>query len=153
MHHQKMRTEISKAKREADHFKSNVEKSKRQEKASRKRAATSPAAAAASTATVASGSPASPGGTAPEGKRFKLYEFRQKETDETIKKRKSAAENAVAGEGSSSGRVSSPPAAAGKSKGKKKNKSKGKTAQAKSSSSVASADRSAFLQSVFSSKE
>lgn len=69
VHHQKMRNEIVQAKREADYFKSNVEKSKRMKK---NKSATTPS-------------------TRP-------YEFRQKETDESIRtskrKRTSSSNNA-----------------------------------------------------------
>ncbi len=72
VHHQRLRTEISQAKREADFFKANVEKSKR---LSRKRGATS-AASATSGCHSDSHSPTK-----------RVYEFRQKETDATIRKR------------------------------------------------------------------
>ena len=64
VHHQRLRTEISQAKREADFFKSNVEKSKR---LARKRKQDSPE------------SPNNP---------KRVYDFRQKETDSAIRKRK-----------------------------------------------------------------
>ena len=58
VHQQKMRHEISQAKREAEFFKSNVEKAKRNKK-SKKAAA--------------------------EGSETRKYAFRQKETDEEIR--------------------------------------------------------------------
>jgi len=63
VHHQRLRTEISQAKREADFFKANVEKSKRM---ARKRARDSPE---------------SPNPTK------RVYDFRQRETDSSIRKR------------------------------------------------------------------
>jgi len=63
VHHQRLRTEISQAKREADFFKANVEKSKRM---ARKRARESPE---------------SPNPTK------RVYDFRQRETDSSIRKR------------------------------------------------------------------
>lgn len=65
VHHQRLRTEISQAKREADYFKSNVEKSKR---LARKRKS--------ETESVAASSPTK-----------RVYDFRQKETDSSIRKR------------------------------------------------------------------
>ena len=64
VHHQRLRTEISQAKREADFFKANVEKSKRM---GRKRPRESPE----------SPNPAK-----------RVYDFRQKETDSSIRKSK-----------------------------------------------------------------
>ena len=64
VHHQRLRTEISQAKREADFFKSNVEKSKR---LARKRKQDS--------------NPESPNNPK------RVYDFRQKETDSSIRKR------------------------------------------------------------------
>ena len=66
---QKMRSEISQAKREAEFFKSNVEKAKRNSKKSKKAAAT------------------------PEGSETRKYSFRQKETDEAVRQAKKAAKN------------------------------------------------------------
>ena len=63
VHHQRLRTEISQAKREADFFKANVEKSKRM---ARKRARESP--------------------ESPNPSK-RVYDFRQKETDSSIRKR------------------------------------------------------------------
>ena len=63
-----MRTEISQAKREADFFKGNVERSKRMTKNKGGKVKSS-AAAAAAAATAAQ----------------KKYEFKQKETDEMIR--------------------------------------------------------------------
>jgi len=63
VHHQRLRTEISQAKREADFLKANVEKSKRM---ARKRARDSPE---------------SPNPTK------RVYDFRQRETDSSIRKR------------------------------------------------------------------
>lgn len=68
VHHQRLRTEISQAKREADFFKANVEKSKRQ---NRKRPREQEAASEANV-----NSPSK-----------RVYDFRQKETDSTIRKR------------------------------------------------------------------
>jgi len=68
VHHQRLRTEISQAKREADFFKANVEKSKR---LARKRSRES-----TESATAAAPNPAK-----------KVYDFRQKETDSSIRKR------------------------------------------------------------------
>jgi len=65
VHQQKMRNEISQAKREAEFFKSNVEKAKRNKK-SKKSNATSAA----------------------EGSETRKYAFRQKETDEEIRSKK-----------------------------------------------------------------
>jgi ESF2/ABP1 family protein len=65
VHHQRLRTEISQAKREADFFKANVEKSKR---IARKRKP--------DTVESGTGSPAK-----------RVYDFRQKETDSSIRKR------------------------------------------------------------------
>ena len=67
VHHQRLRTEISQAKREADFFKSNVEKSKR---LNRKRARES--------SESSSPNPSK-----------RVYDFRQKETDASIRKRMS----------------------------------------------------------------
>jgi len=64
VHHQRLRTEISQAKREADFFKANVEKSKRM---GRKRPRESPE----------SPNPAK-----------RVYDFRQRETDSSIRKSK-----------------------------------------------------------------
>ena len=58
-----MRSEISQAKREAEFFKSNVEKAKRNSKKSKKSSA------------------------APEGSETRKYSFRQKETDDEIRSR------------------------------------------------------------------
>merc|ERR1719189_713125 len=63
VHHQRLRTEISQAKREADFFKANVEKSKRM---ARNRARESP--------------------ESPNPSK-RVYDFRQKETDSSIRKR------------------------------------------------------------------
>ena len=62
VHQQKMRNEISQAKREAEFFKSNVEKAKRNKKSKK------------SNATA-------------EGSEARKYAFRQKETDEEIRSR------------------------------------------------------------------
>lgn len=67
VHHQRLRTEISQAKREADFFKANVEKSKRM---ARKRARES------TDSTSNSPNPVK-----------RVYDFRQKETDASIRKR------------------------------------------------------------------
>ena len=61
VHQQKMRNEISQAKREAEFFKSNVEKAKRNKKSKKNNA------------------------TAAEGSETRKYAFRQKETDEEIR--------------------------------------------------------------------
>ena len=79
VHHQRLRTEISQAKREADFFKTNVEKSKRM---SRKRGA----AAASSSGSSGGGGP---GGGEQHSPTKRVYEFRQKETDSVIRKRAS----------------------------------------------------------------
>ena len=63
VHQQKMRNEISQAKREAEFFKSNVEKAKRNKKSKKSSAA------------------------AAEGSEARKYAFRQKETDEEIRSR------------------------------------------------------------------
>lgn len=65
VHHQRLRTEISQAKREADFFKSNVEKSKR---LARKRAR-------------------EPTESSSPNPTKRVYDFRQKETDTSIRKR------------------------------------------------------------------
>jgi len=75
VHAQRMRTEISQAKRETDFFKSNLEKSKRGN-ADHKRKASRP--------TASDTHPASP------PKRPRTYEFRQKETDEAVRQAKKA---------------------------------------------------------------
>ena len=61
VHQQKMRNEISQAKREAEFFKSNVEKAKRNKKSKKSNA------------------------TSAEGSETRKYAFRQKETDEEIR--------------------------------------------------------------------
>jgi len=71
VHHQRLRTEISQAKREADFFKANVEKSKRM---ARKRARESPE--------NSSNNPSK-----------RVYDFRQKETDSSIRKRNQQQKN------------------------------------------------------------
>jgi len=75
VHQQRMRNEISQAKRETDFFKANLEKSKRQEK---RRAGDSKAAAPLKAAYQEA---------APKKRN---YEFRQKETDDAIKHAKKA---------------------------------------------------------------
>ena len=72
VHQQRLRTEISQAKREADFFKSNVEKSKR---LARKR----------KSETTAETNPNTSSKNTPPPKR--VYDFRQKETDSSIRKR------------------------------------------------------------------
>jgi len=72
VHQQRMRTEISQAKRETDFFKANLEKSKRQEG---KRKASSKA---------------EPDNLASPTKKPRTYEFRQKETDEAVRLAKKA---------------------------------------------------------------
>lgn len=67
VHHQRLRTEISQAKREADFFKANVEKSKR---LARKRPRDQ--------------EPAESNVNSPSKR---VYDFRQKETDSNIRKR------------------------------------------------------------------
>ena len=62
VHQQKMRNEISQAKREAEFFKSNVEKAKRNKKSKKNNAA-----------------------AVAEGSETRKYAFRQKETDEEIR--------------------------------------------------------------------
>ena len=69
VHQQRLRTEISQAKREADFFKANVEKSKR---LARKRKSET-----AETNNTTSSSPPTK----------RVYDFRQKETDSSIRKR------------------------------------------------------------------
>merc|ERR1712045_268697 len=69
VHQQRLRTEISQAKREADFFKANVEKSKRM---ARKRKSET-----AETNNTTSSSPPTK----------RVYDFRQKETDSSIRKR------------------------------------------------------------------
>ena len=130
-HQSKMRTEISRAKREADFFKASVEKSKRQEKQAKKR-------------TLSANDTAEDKSSSKKAKlsNNKNYEFRQKETDENIKKRKLSNTPGEAGSNSSSGVTS-------KSKGKKRNLSKGKNPQKPVASEE---ERSALLQSVFGSK-
>merc|ERR1719510_2816297 len=71
VHHQRLRTEISQAKREADFFKANVEKSKR---LARKR-------------TRESSESSVPNPTK------RVYDFRQKETDSSIRKRNQKKKN------------------------------------------------------------
>merc|ERR1719414_2531505 len=66
VHQQKMRAEISQAKREAEFFKSNVEKAKRSKKSKKSNAAAAEE----------------------EGSETRKYAFRQKETDEEIRSRK-----------------------------------------------------------------
>ena len=66
VHHQRLRTEISQAKREADFFKTNVEKSKRM---ARKRKQ-------------------DPSAESQSNNPKRVYDFRQKETDSTIRNRK-----------------------------------------------------------------
>merc|ERR1712018_750411 len=81
MGQQRMRTEISQAKRETDFFRANVERSKRlNTERMEENADASLPVAKKSRKTVNSSL------TNPTSKR--IYEFRQKETDETIKKRK-----------------------------------------------------------------
>ena len=62
VHQQKMRNEISQAKREAEFFQSNVEKAKRNKKSKKNNAA-----------------------AVAEGSETRKYAFRQKETDEEIR--------------------------------------------------------------------
>jgi len=147
LHQSKMRTEVSKAKREAEHFRTGVEKGKRLEKAAagKKRKGDVVTAAEAGT----------------EDKKTKIYEFRQKETDEMLRKRKmlAAADAATpekVSDGLSSGpsppkrKSTSPSAAAAaattpsassdgnsRAKGKRKNKAKGKALQKGGGASVA----------------
>ena len=66
VHHQRLRTEISQAKREADFFKTNVEKSKRM---ARKRKQ-------------------DPSAESQSNNPKRVYDFRQKETDSAIRNRK-----------------------------------------------------------------
>ena len=81
VHQQRMRTEISQAKRETDFFRANVERSKRlNTERMEENTDTSLPVAKKSRKTVNASL------TNPTSKR--IYEFRQKETDETIKKRK-----------------------------------------------------------------
>jgi len=81
VHQQRMRTEISQAKRETDFFRANVERSKRlNTERMEENADASLPVAKKSRKTVNTSL------TNPTSKR--IYEFRQKETDETIKKRK-----------------------------------------------------------------
>jgi len=81
VHQQRMRTEISQAKRETDFFRANVERSKRlnTERMEENTDASLPVAKKSRKTVNASV-------TNKTSKR--IYEFRQKETDETIKKRK-----------------------------------------------------------------
>ena len=80
IHQQRMRTEISQAKRETDYFKANVERSKRiNVNIGDKRSLPLPVA-------KKSGQIEMPLQDNSSGKR--IYEFRQKETDDMIKKRK-----------------------------------------------------------------
>jgi hypothetical protein len=78
VHHQRLRTEISQAKREADFFKTNVEKSKRM--ARKRPRTTSEADANQSTGSAGTGLAV---GQPPK----RVYDFRQKETDSSIRKR------------------------------------------------------------------
>merc|ERR1712223_2342195 len=71
VHHQRLRTEISQAKREADFFKTNVEKSKRLARKRKSETAETP-----NTNTSSSQPPTK-----------RVYDFRQKETDSSIRKR------------------------------------------------------------------
>jgi hypothetical protein len=68
MHHQKMRTEISAAKREADYFKSRVEQSKSKRRAEKRKNSSAPAAVPA----AAEGEKKAGGG----GGGGRKYEFR-----------------------------------------------------------------------------
>merc|ERR1712079_24311 len=81
VHQQRMRTEISQAKRETDYFRANIERSKRLN-VDRNEDSADPSLPVAkkSRKTV------NPLPSNTNSKR--VYEFRQKETDETIKKRK-----------------------------------------------------------------
>ena len=74
VHQQRMRTEISQAKRETDFFKANLEKSKRQEKKKDSKASLKTLPKAEQGAT----------------NKKRAYEFRQKETDDAIKYAKKA---------------------------------------------------------------
>ena len=67
VHHQRLRTEISQAKREADFFKANVEKSKRLARKRKNNQEPSPE------------SPNNP---------KRVYDFRQKETDSSIRSKR-----------------------------------------------------------------
>ena len=71
VHQQRLRTEISQAKREADFFKANVEKSKRLARKRKSETAETP-----NTNTSSSQPPTK-----------RVYDFRQKETDSSIRKR------------------------------------------------------------------
>merc|ERR1712001_799251 len=71
VHQQRLRTEISQAKREADFFKTNVEKSKRLARKRKSETAETP-----NTNTSSSQPPTK-----------RVYDFRQKETDSSIRKR------------------------------------------------------------------
>jgi len=81
VHQQRMRTEISQAKRETDYFRANVERSKRLNPERLEDVTDSSLPIAKKSRKT--GTPLQ---TNPSTKR--VYEFRQKETDETIKKRK-----------------------------------------------------------------
>ena len=81
VHQQRMRNEISQAKRETDFFKANLEKSKRQEKRSKAGGETKPPLKALQKYQEAA-TGASP--------KKRMYEFRQKETDDAIKHAKKA---------------------------------------------------------------
>ena len=80
VHQQRMRTEISQAKRETDYFKANVEKSKRMKMEKEQNDWTNPHLP------VAKKSHKQVTQDTQTGRR--VYEFRQKETDEMIRKRK-----------------------------------------------------------------
>ncbi len=90
VHHQKMRTEISQAKREAEYFKANVEKSKRKRRAEKKADKTSTAA--------------------PNPVAHRKYEFRQKETDDALGSARKLKKSPGGGKAAGKGRKSADPA-------------------------------------------
>lgn len=81
VHQQRMRTEISQAKRETDYFKANVEKSKRAH-------INTVGDITDQALPVAKKSRKTANSLTDNPNRKRVYEFRQKETDDTIKKRK-----------------------------------------------------------------
>lgn len=145
VHHQRLRTEISQAKREADYFKANVERSRRLER-SRKRPRLDSG--------QESSTPPPPAAAAAQGK---VYQFRQKETDDVIKKRQQRKREMMDTD------EVSPQHKTRKANSKKKSKksypmikSKKSTTTTKKSKSRATrtsssggADRTDFLQSMF----
>ena len=117
MHHQKMRTEISQAKREADFFKGNVERSKRLKRKPQKQ------------------------------EQPRVYEFRQKETDETVRSSRGQKQSAAVSAPAAPPLDEEGPSASKRGRSDQNSKKAGK----KSSKNRMSKDedRTAFLQSVF----